>query len=494
MKEKSTTPVRSASADQVHQSLRNLLVRQKNACDWLGLRAYREQSTFLGVKNEKFDHQREQVENGVMVEVICDGHFGYAATQDLSDAGLDRAFTQALALARSFASRALHRFSFSEVRPKAQGSYRSPGKITMDQLGFAEASERLTKASLAMKVSDEVIHRMARLILVETSIQLVSSSGTEVDQEFKMLMTDFNAAAKRGSEVQVRSDQGGLARCYQSGMEDLQLDNILPRCYKVGVEAVSLLSAEDCPSGKFDVILAPDQMMLQIHESIGHPLELDRILGDERNFAGWSFVGLEDFGVLQYGSPLMNVTYDPTQHQELASFSFDDGGQRATSEFLIKEGKLVRGLGGLESQARSHKPGVANFRSASWNRAPIDRMGNINLLPGSSSLPEMVKSIERGVMMYSNKSWSIDDYRRKFQFSCEYGEFIENGKVTKVVKNPNYRGETLGFWRSLAAVGDKIETYGSPYCGKGEPSQIIRVGHSAPHCLFRNLEVFGGGK
>ncbi len=475
------------------QKLLDLITRQKSSCDWLGVRSYRERATSLAVKNEKFDHQREQAEGGVMIEVICDGHFGHAGTQDLTPEGLDRAFSNALALAKTFAGRGLHRFSFSEVRPKATGNYRGPGKQTMDQLGYAEACTRLTKASLAMKVSEEVIHRMARLLFVETEIQLLSSSGTDVDQDFKMLMTDFNVAAKRGSEIQTRSDQGGLARCYQTGLEDLNLDNLLPRCYKVGVEALSLLEAENCPAGKFDVILAPDQMMLQIHESIGHPLELDRILGDERNFAGWSFVSLEDVGQLQYGSPLMNVTYDPSQHQELASFAFDDGGNKATSEFLIKEGRLIRGLGGLESQARSHKPGVANFRSSGWNRAPIDRMGNINLLPGSSSLPEMTKSIERGLIMYSNKSWSIDDYRRKFQFSCEYGEWIEGGKVTKVIKNPNYRGETLSFWGSLSAVGDKVETYGSPFCGKGEPSQIIRVGHSAPYCLFRNLEVFGGG-
>jgi predicted Zn-dependent protease len=232
--------------------------------------------------------------------------------------------------------------------------------------------------------------------------------------------------------------------------------------------------------------------MLQIHESIGHPLELDRILGDERNYAGWSFVKQEDFGHLQYGSPLMNVSFDPGRVHELASYDFDDGGNRATRKMLIEYGVLKRGLGSLESQARSGLPGVANFRSASWNRAPIDRMANINLEPGTSSLGELIGQVERGVLMRTNRSWSIDDYRNKFQFGCEHAQLIENGVLGKVVRNPNYRGVTVDFWNRLAGVGRDAETHGTAFCGKGEPSQIIRVGHASPPCLFRDVEVFGG--
>ena len=235
-------------------------------------------------------------------------------------------------------------------------------------------------------------------------------------------------------------------------------------------------------------------MMLQIHESIGHALEVDRILGDERNYAGWSFVNLEDFGNLKYGSDLMNVTFDPTLDSEFASYGFDDGGLKATKEYLIKDGLLVRGLGGKESQIRSKLDGVANFRSSSWNRAPIDRMANINLEPGNSTFDDLVKSIEYGVYVESNKSWSIDDYRNKFQFGCEYGRLIENGKLTKVVKNPNYRGVSTPFWNSLKGVGDDstFGIYGTPNCGKGEPNQVIRVGHASPVCLFDKVQVFGG--
>jgi predicted Zn-dependent protease len=312
-----------------------------------------------------------------------------------------------------------------------------------------------------------------------------------VHQKFSIVSTDFSATAADGGETQFRSDNGGLARCHQIGAEIFDRESIMMRSKKIAEEALELLTADNCPAETTNLLIAPDQMTLQVHESIGHPLEFDRILGDERNYAGWSFVKPSDFGHLQYGSKLMNVTFDPTIPDALASYSFDDSGNPATKEFLIKDGLLMRGLGSLESQARLQLPGVANSRSSSWNRAPIDRMANINLEPGTTSLEQMIASIEHGVMMMANKSWSIDDYRNKFQFGCEYAKLIENGKLTKTLKNPNYRGTTVKFWNGLQAVSANRETYGSPYCGKGEPNQVIRVGHTTPYCLFSNVEVFG---
>ncbi len=277
-------------------------------------------------------------------------------------------------------------------------------------------------------------------------------------------------------------------------MEEFDEDIVIARAQKVGEQALELLSAEDCPSETTNLVLAPDQMLLQIHESIGHALEVDRILGDERNYAGWSFVREEDFGKLQYGSKIMNITFDPTVNSQFASYGYDDGGLKAEREFIIKDGLLIKGLGGKESQIRSGVPGVANFRASSWNRAPIDRMANLNLEPGASTFDDIIASVEKGVYMTTNRSWSIDDYRNKFQFGCEYGKLIENGKLTKTVKNPNYRGISNPFWNSLKMVGnqDTFEMYGTPYCGKGEPNQAIRVGHASPVCLFENVEVFGG--
>jgi predicted Zn-dependent protease len=235
-------------------------------------------------------------------------------------------------------------------------------------------------------------------------------------------------------------------------------------------------------------------MILQIHESIGHPLELDRILGDERNFAGTSFVTPEMFGRYRYGSELLDVTFDPTVQGELASYGWDDDGTPAERVHLIERGMLKRPLGGAISQARAGLPGVANSRAASWNRPPIDRMANLNLEPGDASFDAMVASIERGVFMQTNSSWSIDDSRNKFQFGCERARLIDHGRLGGVVKNPNYRGISASFWRSLAMVGDAStrRVLGTPFCGKGEPSQVIRVGHASPACVFRGVDVFGG--
>jgi predicted Zn-dependent protease len=243
-----------------------------------------------------------------------------------------------------------------------------------------------------------------------------------------------------------------------------------------------------------DLLLDATQMYLQIHESIGHPLELDRILGDERNYAGTSFVTMDMLGSYQYGSELLNITFDPTISEEFATYAFDDDGVKAEKQFIIRNGILERALGGATSQARAGLPGVANSRACSWNRQPIDRMANLNLEPGESSFEEMVKSIENGVYMKRNNSWSIDDSRNKFQFGCEYGRVIRNGELAEVVKKPNYKGISATFWRNLRMVGDRdtFKVLGTPNCGKGEPNQAVRVGHATPSAVFADVDVFGG--
>lgn len=484
-------PLYRAQKFDPQQALKPLL----NRAEWVGLRFVEEKTHDRSVRNGKPEHNNVSFDRGVMIEVLANGHFGHAATGNLTSTGIEQAFLQAKALAESGSKYKVFSFDTS-ARPKSVGHYRSPFFQGLDSESLSHFTETLKMATHKLKVSDKIVTALAHAKLVETTIHFVSSNGSDTLQEFLMISNNFQATAKEGTESQTRTDHGGVARCLQMGLESLDRDEALVRCEIVGKQALELLAAPNCPSETMDLILAPDQMLLQIHESIGHPLELDRILGDERNFAGWSFVKPEDFGNLQYGSKIMNITFDPSVPGEFASYAFDDVGNPAKREFLIKDGKLVRGLGSLESQMRSKLPGVANSRASSWNRAPIDRMANINLEPGTSSLQEMISKTERGIYMEANTSWSIDDYRNKFQFGCEYARLIENGKLTKVVKNPNYRGVTVPFWNSLKEVGSagEVELYGSPYCGKGEPSQVIRVGHSAPPCLFETIEVFGGGQ
>lgn len=476
-----------------HFNFEKTLARLKSEADWVGLRFHREKSHDLAVRNENPETVQSFNDQGVMIEVYVDGYIGYAGTSDLSPEGLRQAFLKAKSITQSAARFKVHESSLA-VRPSSTGKYSTPVTHPLSALDIAEVLGVLTKASRTLKVSEKIVSRLAHAEIREVETQYLSSNGATWEQSFNLVATSFRATAQDAKDSQSRSDNGGLARSYQIGSEAFHGEEIFGRCEVIGEEALELLEAPNCPSGVRDLLLMPDQMMLQIHESIGHPLELDRILGDERNFAGWSFIKPENFGRLQYGSRLLNVTFDPTATNQYASYAFDDIGNPAKKEFLIKEGVLLRGLGSLESQHRLAVEGVANARSASWNRAPIDRMANINIEPGDSELEDMIRSVKSGLLMKSNRSWSIDDYRNKFQFGCEYAQVIEDGQLTTTVKNPNYRGQTLSFWNSLKAVGNARthETYGTPYCGKGEPSQIIRVGHAAPACLFSDVEVFGG--
>jgi predicted Zn-dependent protease len=331
------------------------------------------------------------------------------------------------------------------------------------------------------KVDSRIVERYAALELIDEERVYLTSTGGELSQRFHFTLPHMRVTANQGMETQSRT----LDHARQGGFEAVGEAGFVGSGARLAEEALELLAAPNCPSGAMDVLLMPDQMMLQIHESIGHPLELDRILGDERNYAGTSFVTPQMIGSYRYGSELLNVTYDPTLASELASFAFDDEGAPARKVFLIKDGILVSPLGG---------PGVANARSSGWNRAPIHRMANLNVEPGTSPLEEMIASIGRGVLMRTNVSWSIDDSRNKFQFGCEWGELIEEGRRKAVVKNPNYRGVSATFWRSLRAVGGpaSFEVHGTLYCGKGEPNQGIHCGHASPPCVFSDVEVFGG--
>lgn len=470
-------------------SLKEIARNIRTNVDWFGIREVKITSHYLVARNGKFEKCSTGIDYGYMIEVLLNGQFAYCAASNSSISAIQQACDRAAFLAQSMAGWNLFPFTKDE-RKLVSGDYATAVKDPFSKISKKEAIEKLIKATETMKVSDKVVNTSALFWLAERETHFVSSDGAEINQNLSQIISNLEAIAQ--AEGQIQSRTTGLP-CFQGGLEHLDKDIAEDEARKVGEEAVELLSAESCPTGSFDLILSPDQLDLQLHESIGHPLEIDRILGDERNYAGWSFVQPSDFGNLQYGSSLLNVVFDPTVSHEFASYGFDDTGLRATREYLIKDGVLLRGLGGSESQKRSGLHGVACARASSWNRPPIDRMANVNIEPGGSSLEDMISGVEFGVYMMTNKSWSIDDYRRKFQFGCEYAKLIENGKITKTLNNPNYKGTTTDFWRNLKKVGDEstYEVKGSPVCGKGEPNQMVGVGHAVPTCLFEKVEIFG---
>jgi predicted Zn-dependent protease len=470
------------------QTLKNLPAQ----ADWVGLRHYRETASFRMARNGQMSRNQVTVQNGVMVEVMQGGQLAYFGTSDVSERGIQLAYERALNLCHC--ARKLQLFSFTkDVRPQGEGQFTSPRIKSHRELKPREIQDRLIELSRILKDHDHIIEASAWAMLTDVQVDFVSTNGSAWSQNFEIISRDLVATAKSGSEIQRRS-LGMQGR--QWGAEALELEPLKAEAHRIRQEAIELLNAEECPTETTDLILMPDQLYLQVHESIGHPLELDRILGDERNYAGWSFVSPEDFGKLRWGPETLNVSFDPGLPGEMASYAFDDNGVKAKKELLIEKGILKRAIGGIESQTRSGIPGVSCARSTSWNRPPLDRMANINIEPGSASMQEMISSTERGILMRTNRSWSIDDYRNKFQFGCEYAQLIENGKITKTLKNPNYRGSTVAFWNNLTHVGnqDTFEVWGSPYCCKAEPNQVIRVGHAIPVCKFKNIEVFGGAQ
>lgn len=460
--------------------------------DHCSLRWVRERTEFVSVRQDVLQPVHTSEDTGAMLTVFDGGGMGYAATSDLTSAGLQRAAEQAQRWARQSVGRSVVDFSKLPQQPPS-GEYQSREEIPWDAVPLSDKIELLQTECARLNIDDRIVDWEAGLVFTEMESLYLTADGGRVSQRFHYLMPMMSATANAGSETQNRSF-GGRGYCRQGGMEVLDHLGYRDAAPRIATEALALLIAPNCPSGVMDLVLAPDQMILQIHESIGHPLELDRILGDERNYAGTSFVTSDMFGSYAYGSDQLNITFDPTRPEQLASYAFDDEGTPAQREYLIQNGTLVRGLGGMTSQVRSDLPGVANARACSWNRPPIDRMANLNLEPGTASFEEMIASVERGVYMQTNCSWSIDDSRNKFQFGCEYGQLIEDGKLTTVVKKPNYRGISATFWRSLKMAGnrDTFDVMGTPNCGKGEPNQVIRVGHATPTCLFTNVEVFGG--
>lgn len=474
-------------------NLKQLLNSLTIKADYISLRSVHNHTAYVSVRNEVLEGVSTSHDHGLMVEVMVGGQIAYSATNSFEPSAVQKAAERALQSALHAHKYGLYHFSANE-RPAVVGEYASPARYGINHFHPAEVTDRLIKLTGEMNLHQHIISRSATYLLSEMDTHLVGTNGTDIKQ--KMIRSGISLSATATSEKGTQTRTYGGDKASQSGLEELDLKRLLPEARRVATEALEMLEAEECPNETMDLLLAPDQMFLQIHESIGHPLELDRILGDERNYAGWSFVKPSDFGKLRYGSELMNVTFDPTVPGQNASYFADDIGAVATREYLIRNGILERGLGSLESQKRLGLPGVSSQRATSWNRAPIDRMANVNLEPGSSTLEQMISSVERGVFMKTTRSWSIDDYRNKFQFGCEYAQLIEDGRLTKLVKNPNYRGITAPFWNQLKMVGDPstFEVGGLSNCGKGEPNQVIFVGHASPACLFSQIEVFGGGK
>ena len=397
-----------------HASLRARFRALRSPAPFWSLRFHEEARELLAVRQDTVEPPRLSIDRGAMLAAVVEGGYGYCATGDLSAAGLQKALDRATQWAQATREKSVVRFDPARM-PAPRGEYESPAGASAP--ARSAVHDLLAAECRAARLDDRIVERYAALELVEEERLYLTSTGGELRQKFRFTLPHAHVTANEGSETQTRS----LSHAQQGGFEQIERSGLAGSGARLAQDALRLLAAPDCPSGAMQVLLMPDQMMLQIHESIGHPLELDRILGDERNYAGTSFVTLDMFGRYRWGSELLDVTVDPTRGEQIATTAFDDEGAPTRRRHVIERGILVRPLGGDVSLARARAlgvalGGVAAARACSWNRPPIDRMGNLNVEPGTSTLDEMIAAVEHGGLMRTNCSWSIDDSRNKFQF------------------------------------------------------------------------------
>ncbi len=443
----------------------------------------------MAAQNGEIEALRRHEQAGVGVRALIGSSWGFFATSELSDAGARRAGEVAAETARASARLPGPDLELAPIEV-ATAHWESPCEEDPLSVSLAE------KGDLLVGVTRAGIEGGARLSQAEyqvwdTEKWFASSEGHRISQRIRECGADMSATAVGDGETQRRSYPGIRGQYGTSGWELVRRLDLPGNAARVGEEAVALLSAPACPESTTDLVLGSEQMALQIHESVGHATELDRILGWEAAFAGTSWLDLSRMGSLRFGSDLMNVTADATIPGALGSFGYDDEGTPAHSVDIVRDGVWVGVLSGRDSAALAGLPAGGMVRADGYNRLPMVRMTNIGLLPGPNSLEEMIAETGDGVYMDTNRSWSIDDRRLNFQFGCEIAWEIKDGRLGHMLRNPTYTGISPRFWGSMDMVGgpSELTAWGTPNCGKGQPGQAGHTGHPAVPCRFRAVRV-----
>jgi TldD protein len=452
-----------------------------------------EESESITVRNQEMEGVDRSFSQGVGIRVLVGGYWGFAATARSDPQELNRTAALAVSIARAAARLPMEPVRLAEVEPATV----QWGTTVLEDPFAVPLEEKvalLMEASRQLQGVQGVAFGEASLDFLRRRSYFASTEGAAIEQTIVHSGGGIEATAIREAEVQRRSFPNSFrGHLRAAGYEHIRTLGLVDQAERAGQEAVDLLSAKDCPSEVTTLVLDSNQVIMQVHESVGHPLELDRVLKMEEAYAGTSFVSIEDRGKLRYGSDKVTITADATIPGGLGSFAFDDEGVPAQRVTLIERGVFREFLSSREtapvlgSGARS----TAAMRADGWQNLPLIRMTNINLEPGEGTLSDIVGDTKDGVFMTTNTSWSIDDKRVNFQFGCEAAWKIKDGKMTELYKNPNYTGITTKFWGSCDAVGGAEEwvLWGTPNCGKGQPGQTARVGHGASPARFRDVQV-----
>ena len=443
------------------------------------------------VKNGKVEALSNMESRGFGVRVLVNGAWGFASSSILAGEEIDRVTALAVDVAR--ASSTVKRHDVDIGPPvKIRASYRTPMRIDPFSVPVDKIIETLLAADAAMRGVKGITVSEAGAEMLRDTVTFASTEGSYIEQVLTDMGGGIEATAAGRDDVQKRSYPNSFGRHQgKAGYEFFEDMDLPGNAERIALEAVQLLDAPQCPSGVTTIILDATQLALQLHESCGHPTELDRVFGTEAAYAGTSFLTTDRLGNFRYGSEIVNVVADATAPSGLGTFGYDDEGVPAQRTPIISSGVFVGYLTSRETASQIGQTSNGCARADGWNRIPLVRMTNLNLEPGDWELDDLIADTDEGIFMQTNKSWSIDDKRLNFQFGTEIAWEIKKGRLGRILKNATYAGITPEFWRSCDAICSRKHwnIWGTPNCGKGQPVQIARVGHGTAPARFRDVQV-----
>ena len=472
-------------------AMRALDTAKQRGAAYADVRIVRFKSESVVVRNKNVEGLTADESLGFGVRVIVDGFWGYAASHKMT---LDEADATAAEAVRVAKASAMVRGPRADIgAPQSvSGSYRTPVQRDPFSVSLDDKIALLLRVSETMARVPNIVSAEGNLYCQREDKIFASTEDAYIEQELYETGCGIDVTAVDEGEVQNRSYPNSVGRHQGTeGWEFIERYDLPGNALRVAEEASALLSAKTMQPGTTTVILDGSQVALQIHESCGHPIELDRVLGTEAAFAGMSFLTTDKLGSFMYGSPHVNMTADATIPGGLGTFGFDDEGVSAQSTPIVRDGRFVGYLTSRETAAALGQRSNGAMRASGWNRIPLIRMTNVSLEPGTWTLADMIADTDDGIYMETNRSWSIDDKRLNFQFGTEIGREIKHGKLGDLVKNPTYTGITPRFWGSCDAIAnvDEWVVWGTPNCGKGQPEQVAHTGHGAAPARFRDVQV-----
>jgi len=480
---------------------RALNLAQVQGASYADIRLVRRRTQNITVKNGVVEGLAENESQGFGLRVIVAGAWGFASSALVTPAEIDRVTALAVQIARASALFKTRNVALGP--PVAHvGSYRTPLEIDPWDVSLETKLDLLLEADRGLRSTPGVTVASSNLVFWREEKTFANSEGAFLEQEIVESGCGIEALAvdHDTGEVQKRSYPNAFARDQrQEGWEAILRMDLPGNAARVGEEAVALLSADPCPSGVTTLILGPTQLALQVHESCGHPIELDRVFGTEASYAGTSFLTPEKYGTFRYGSDIVNLTADATLPGGLGTFGWDDEGVPAQRVPIVRNGIFCGYLTSRETAQQLRElvgddaPQTSGgaMRADGWNRIPLIRMTNVSLEPGEWEFDDLVADTDEGIYMELNRSWSIDDKRLNFQFGTEIAYEIKNGKMGRMLKNATYTGITPQFWASCDAICNENhwQVWGTPNCGKGQPPQTAHTGHGTAPARFRNVQV-----